>query len=537
MVHRRTLSPFRFALAAAASIGVVLAGQASAEDFEAIRVAAGLDRPIFATAPPGDRDRLFVVEQRARQILILDLATHQILPDPFLVVNRVAIGNERGVRAMAFHPQYRDNGTFFVLVSTIGASELRSYQVSPADANRADGSSETVILRITQPQVQHEASWLAFGPDGMLYVATGDGGGANDDGSGHTPDTGNAQDTSENLLGKILRIDPDGDDFPGDPQRNYAIPADNPFVNAPGDDEIWALGLRDPYRASFDRATGDLYIGDRGESAAEEVNFQPAASLGGENYGWRLREGTLATPTGGVGGPHPPGAIDPIYAYEHGILALQGDAVVGGVVYRGPVRELQGRYIFANYDQGPARIWSLRVDDSVDPSAFDGTNTTSFTDWSGALPFEPDEGFIDQISAFAEDTDANLYILDQSGEIYKIQAICRDGTDADGDGICDEADNCLMAANLYQEDCDGDGFGNACDPDYDADLRVGISDWRRFVLAALLGETLGPALACFDSSGDGALDMSDIGVFIERLGKSPGPSGLVCAGRTPCEAP
>src|SRR5206468_5011873 len=142
--------------------------------------------------------------------------------------------------------------------------------------------------------------WLGFGPDGFLYISSGDGGGADDADVGHTPGTGNGQDITENLLGKILRIDVRGDDFPADPARNYAIPSDNPFRNVAGDDEIWTWGLRNPWRASIDRQTGDLYIGDVGQDSCEEIDVQPAASAGGENYGWRLREGLIQEPTSGI---------------------------------------------------------------------------------------------------------------------------------------------------------------------------------------------------------------------------------------------
>src|SRR5690606_38231904 len=169
------------------------------------------------------------------------------------------------------------------------------------------------ILSFNQPQPNHNGGWIDFGPnDGYLYIATGDGGGGNDNGTGHTAGTGNAQDTTDNLLGKMLRIDGHGDDFPPDNPRNYAIPEDNPFVGVNGDDEIWSYGLRNPFRSSFDRANGDLWIGDVGQTRREEINYQPADSSGGENYGWRLREGIIPTP-GGVGGSRPEGNVEPIY--------------------------------------------------------------------------------------------------------------------------------------------------------------------------------------------------------------------------------
>jgi hypothetical protein len=279
----------------------------------------------------------------------------------------------------------------------------------------ANPDSELLVLGYAQPQSNHNGGWLAFGPDGYLYVGSGDGGGGNDSATGHTGGTGNAQDITNNLLGKLLRLDVDGDDFPADPARNYAIPPDNPFVGVTGDDEIWSYGLRNPWRASFDRVTGDLYVGDVGQNTREEIDVQPAASGGGENYGWRLREGTIATPTGGVGGNRPPGSIDPIYDYTRGSGTFQGFSVTGGYVYRGPIAEIHGHYFFADYVG--ERIWTL-VWDGADPADFDGTNWTNLTDRTGELATGAHG--IDAISSFAEDGLGRLYILDLGGEIFRI---------------------------------------------------------------------------------------------------------------------
>ena len=185
-------------------------------------------------------------------------------------------------------------------------SHIREYTVS-GNPNVAN-TSFTPVLSLDQPQTNHNGGWIGFSPnDDYLYIATGDGGGGNDTGTGHTPGTGNAQDTTSNLLGKMLRLDVNGDDFPADAARITAIPPTNPFkagVGVPGDDvgddEIWAYGLRNPFRDSFDRLTGDLWIGDVGQGQREEIDFQPASSTGAENYGWRLREGH--DPHSGVGG-------------------------------------------------------------------------------------------------------------------------------------------------------------------------------------------------------------------------------------------
>lgn len=383
----------------------------------AVPVASGFSRPVVAASPPGDTARLFVVEQHTGRIRIVRLADGSIEPADFLDLGGLATGNEQGLLGLAFHPDYASNGWFYVnLTVSSGDTEVRRYQVS-GDPDVADPTSGTLVLGWSQPQTNHNGGWLGFGPDGYLYVSSGDGGSSDDAGTGHTSGTGNAQDVTNNLLGKMLRIDVDGDDFPADAARNYAIPPSNPFVGVAGDDEIWAYGLRNPWRASFDRQTGDLWMADVGQNTREEIDVQPAASTGGENYGWRLREGTIATPSGGVGGARPAGAIDPIYDYAHGGGALEGFSVTGGYVYRGPVAEIQGHYFFADYVT--ERIWSL-VWDGSDPSGFDGTNHTSFVDRTAELA--SDGAAIGEISSFGEDALGNLYVIDLGGEIFRIVA-------------------------------------------------------------------------------------------------------------------
>jgi glucose/arabinose dehydrogenase len=400
--------------AVALAVPFVLAAYVAHAAVTSVRVASGLAMPVFVTAPAGDTGRLFVVEQHTGEIRILDLASEELLATPFLAIGDVSKGDEQGLLGLAFHPNYADNGLFYVnLTNASGDTEIRRYEVS-GDENVAEPGSASLVIGIDQPQVNHNGGWLGFGPDGYLYIATGDGGGTNDDDTGHTPGTGNAQDTTGNLLGKILRIDVAVDDFPEDEERNYAIPPSNPFAGKTGDDEIWAFGLRNPWRASFDMATGRLYIGDVGQGAREEIDVQPGESTGGENYGWRLREGTIETPTA-VGGARPAGAIDPIYDYTRGDGEFQGFVVTGGYVYRGPIAELQGRYFFADY--ATERIWSL-VYDGSDPATFDGTNFTELLDRTDELA--PPDAAIDSISSFGEDAAGNLYIVDHGGEIFRI---------------------------------------------------------------------------------------------------------------------
>lgn len=398
---------------------------ADASAFSTTRVATGLVRPVFAVAPPGDFGRLFIVEQHTGRIKILDLGSDTLLQTPFLDIDGISNGWEQGLLGLAFHPDYAANGLFYVYV-TVPATQILRFKVS-ADPNIADATSELLILEFSQPSGNHNGGWIGFGPDDQLYIATGDGGGGNDTGPGHTTGIGNAQDITENLLGKILRLDVDGDDFPADASRNYAIPADNPFVGIAGDDEIWAYGLRNPYRASFDRLTGDLYIGDVGQDACEEIDLQLASSSGGENYGWRLREGVIATPVQGIGGPAPAGAIDPVMDYPQSMPSancsapgggFRGNVVTGGNVYRGPIVELQGRYFFSDF--GTGGVWSFIWDGSP-PTSFDGTNYTDLTDHTNEPGFIPDMGALNSISSFGEDAAGNLYLTSLfTGELYRV---------------------------------------------------------------------------------------------------------------------
>jgi glucose/arabinose dehydrogenase len=262
--------------------------QSQASAILATRVATGLNQPIFAASPPGDTGRLFLVEKTGR-IKILDLNSGQVAATPFLNVSgEIVSDGERGLLGLAFDPNFASNGFFYVYLTNLaGDAEIRRYQVS-SNPNLADPASVTPILTIDQTNAtNHKSGWLGFGPDGNLYIASGDGAVA-----------ANAQDVNS-LLGKILRIDVHGDDFPADPARNYAVPADNPYVGAPGADEIFALGLRNPWRNSFDRGLGDFYIADVGQNQWEEINL----GQNGANYGWPVFEGPAVfaggTPTGG----------------------------------------------------------------------------------------------------------------------------------------------------------------------------------------------------------------------------------------------
>jgi len=386
---------WRIFLTAALALGTIGGASATAQaQITSQLFASMLNSPTFLTAPPGDTARVFVTE-RFGDIEILDANTGATI-GTFLSIGDT---DGEGLQGLAFHPNYAGNGHFYVYYRTTTLSRLVRYTVS-GDPNVADSLSAHVVIEIAQPGPDHNGGWIGFGPDGYLYVPTGDGG------NQHDP-ANNGQNIVGELLGSVLRLDVDGDDFPGDPNRNYAIPSDNFFADKTGEDEMWAYGLRNPFRASFDRLTGDFYIADVGQNTHEEINFQPASSTGGENYGWRLREGTIATPSGGVGGPQPPDGVDPIYEYTHGGGDTQGLSVTGGYVYRGSITAIQGKYFFADFVT--ERIWSVE---------HNGVSVTLFDDWTDDLV--PDVSTIDQIVAFGEDANANLYIVDLSGQIFRV---------------------------------------------------------------------------------------------------------------------
>ncbi len=391
----------------------VAEGQSSAP-IQLQRIASGLQSPLFVTAAPGRNDQLFIA-QRGGAIRSLDLTTNTLASTPAITIGGLATGNEQGLLGLAFDPDYATNGFLYVnIVETGGAfgngrTVIRRYQVdgNPLTAATINPSSATTILQFDQPRTNHNGGWIGFRPgESNLYIATGDSGGGND------PD--NVAQNLNSPLGKILRVDPRTDGFAGDPNRNYSNPNDNPFVgNAAALDEVWLYGVRNPYRNSFDRLTGDLVIADVGQNAREEINFQPATSAGGENYGWRLREGTIPT-GGGVGGNRPPGAIDPIYEYEHGNGPLQGNSVTGGYVYRGTDPTLYGKYVFGDFLSG--NVWALRIA-GTDPSLFNGTNFTEFERLNDR--FVTDFGTVGNIASFGEDNFGNLYLVDFDGEIFR----------------------------------------------------------------------------------------------------------------------
>ncbi len=339
--------------------------------------------------------RKFIIGQQGI-IRIID-ASDNLLATPFLDISGlVQCCGEQGLLGLAFHPNYTQNGYFYVNYTksspNSGDTIVARYQVSQNDPNVADPNSAQVMMRIIQDYGNHNGGNMQFGQDGYLYIGMGDGGNG-----------GDPQDRAQDLasaLGKMLRIDVDNNNAPqhtapgsfSDPAcpqdtSHYAIPNDNPFASTQGAcPEIWSYGLRNPWRWSFDRLTGDMYIGDVGQGNWEEVSFQPANSTGGEHYGWNCREGAHNYNGGADCGANPPPMVDPIIEYSQGGGRC---AVTGGYVYRGPVTSLQGIYLYADYCTG--QIWLHDLGGG------------SSTDWTG-------HGATGLVASFGEDEEGNLYI-------------------------------------------------------------------------------------------------------------------------------
>jgi glucose/arabinose dehydrogenase len=358
---------------------LLLAVTCVAQDVELQPVASGLDQPVALTHA-GDT-RLFITEQTGT-IRIYDALG--LRATPFLDIRSLVLsGGERGLLSVAFHPQYRDNGFFFVYYTNrSGDNSIARYKVS-SDVDRADPASATILLTIPHPNfANHNGGQLQFGPDGFLYIGTGDGG------SGGDPNN-NAQNLNQ-LLGKLLRIDVDH----GTP---YAIPPSNPFVSRAGArGEIWAYGLRNPWRFTFDRENHDLWIGDVGQNVYEEIDLQPSTSIGGENYGWRRMEGFHCfNPSANCTDPS---FTLPVLEYSHASGAC---SVTGGYRYRGTqIPSLKGAYLYGDYCSGT--IWAARQSGAA---------------WNPNVLFSTTF----DISSFGEDISGELYVMDVAkGIVYKI---------------------------------------------------------------------------------------------------------------------
>ena len=362
-------------------------------------IASGLNQPVYATAPQVGGP-VYILEKGGTIRAAVNGVTSTFLTIP------VTSSNEQGLLGLAFDPGYADPSSagfrrFFVnyIDPQNQDTVIASYRAN-AGGLTADASSRLEVMRIDQPNAfgNHKAGWIGFKPGDAnhLFIATGDGGGANDP-------SGNGQNNSV-LLGKMLRININGDDF-ASPTINYAIPTDNPFVGVAGArGEIFATGLRNPWRNSFDRQTGALWIADVGQNAREEVNFIDAASSGGQNFGWRVREGDIATP--GVGGPLQPGMVDPILVYPRTL----GGSITGGYVVREAGSPLFGQYVFGDFVNG--RIWSVNGNSSLQTMA-------GATDWTAMLDAGAG-GALSNIASFGEGALGELYIVDYAGKVVQV---------------------------------------------------------------------------------------------------------------------
>jgi len=388
LLHRRPGTPFdRHALNMLAALLLLSAAGPTTAQVTARLVVGEVEKPVRLVAPPGDA-RLFVVEQTGRiRVFDRDGTDRGVFLD---LSGIIAADGERGLLGLAFPQDYATSGRFYVDHTGLdGDTRLARYLVS-ADPDRADAASGVTLLTIDQPFSNHNGGHLEFGPDGMLYFGLGDGGSAGD--------PGNRAQNGQSLLGKLLRLDVSG--------IGYVAAAGNPYIGAPPRDEIWALGLRNPWCFSFDRLSGDLYVADVGQNTLEEIDATPVGT-GGLNYGWRLMEGDACfNPATRCND----GTLTlPIHQYTHGGSPFRC-SISGGYVYRGEaIPELQGTYFFADYCR--CQIWGLRWTATGGPGMV--------TDWTA--PLTPAGGYT-SISAFGQDSDGELYILDHGGgSIHRLE--------------------------------------------------------------------------------------------------------------------
>lgn len=433
---------------------------------------------------PGDMARIYITTD-VGSVWIMKGSTR--LTTPMLAIPNVDSSGENGLLGMAFDPQFQTNRKFYVFVRSAlvagGTSLPRvlSYTMMPGSWDQADPASRQVVIEMTASGI-HVGGWIGFGTDGYLYISRGDNG-----------PSGNAQ-SLDMLNGKILRIDPSGDDFPADANKNYAIPASNPFAGAiPGADEIFHLGLRNPFRCSFDRLTGDFYIADVGANTREEVNRIPLGHAGGKNFGWPCREGFLGTSntTTGCSGPTA-NNVDPIVD----LVRSQSNCLIGGVVYRGcEIPELYGKYILG--ECGSSKYYT-----------FDPTD-----------PFEtlvPQLGLASGVTSWGEDAWGELYYGTLSGGVYKVNRWERAPqlTDCNLNGTMDL---CEIARGFTRDDnhnnipdtCEG-----ACAGDLNSDGSVTADDLFAFLDHWMRDNGHSGIGLIADADWNGAVTADDIWAFL-----------------------
>jgi glucose/arabinose dehydrogenase len=528
-----TMSMFntRRPMAASAVTALTLmcaAGTASAQVTTQTLV-TGLSRPLFVTQAPGDNDRLFIVEQRSSttgRIRIYKQSTSTLLPTPFLSVLNVTTGSEQGLLGLAFHPEYSaprasGGGYFFINFTNAGGgaagkTNINRLRVNASNPDVADTTSNAAVLQINQPFSNHNGGWMGFGPDGMLYISSGDGG------SGNDPNNAGLAIVNQ-LLGKMLRLDVDGadniagnaddDGFPADAARLYTNPANNPFVGITGDDEIWHFGLRNPWRNSFDRVTGELWIADVGQIDREEVNRVAAHDdsktpgqagyQGGKNFGWRVREGMRATGLSAPANAGPGPYVDPTFDYDHGAdippVNNTGCSITGGYVYRGcQIPSLWGKYLFGDYCSG----WVHAFDPAT------GTSTEILNVGFGLV-------------SFGEDNNGELYAVianpgSNIGEVRKlIPSVAI--VDCNGNGCSDTIDILKGSSRDINDDGKPDECTRLCAADVNADGFLDFTDFDAFVTDFEGGSRWA------DFNGDGFLDFTDFDAFVSGFEGGCGP--------------
>ncbi len=422
-------------------------------------LASGLTYPTFLTAAPGDETRLFVIEKRGLiRIIDISTATPTLLTTAFLNIDALVTGgasvsDEQGLLGMAFDPDYTNNGQFYVYYTTT-LNIVARYTRSATNPNVANATG-VIMMSWADPYTNHNGGMLAFRPGTRdLYFGTGDGGSANDP-------AGNAQNLSSRL-GKMHRITP----TVGGVSPYYTIPANNPFMGGgtTADDTIWSYGLRNPWRWSFDRDNGDIYIGDVGQNAVEEIDYEAVTAAGGRNYGWRCTEGTSCT---GLSGCTCNGATLTAPVRTHTHSAAGGYCITGGYVYRGcAMPDMQGIYFYADYSSNNS--WSFRMV---------GGAVTEFVTRNTELQTAIGGQAVNQIASFGEDGNGELYIVDHGGGIYKI-------VPASGEVTCPEPN---------PADLNGDGVVNG------SDMTIILSCW---------------GAPCADINGDGTTDGQDMTVVL-----------------------
>ena len=470
--------------------------------------------PLYVCSPPGDDTRLFVVQQgglirlltrananaawSATATTFLDVSS-LLTPNTGSVILTACVdsdcnsntpcvanvtqsyllgrGGEQGLLGLAFAPDYATSGVFYVnyvaprgvysisascpsappRATDVGKTAVSRYRRNVANPNIADTTAE-VVFQLDQPFTNHNGGCLQFGSDGFLYIAMGDGGSGND--------PLNAALNPNNALGKILRINPTGDAFPADTNRNFSVPAGNPFASGVGGlPEVFIRGMRNPWRFSFDRVTSDLYIADVGQGVIEEVNFIAAGTGAGRNGGWRIREGNAITGLS-AGGFDVSNLTAPVYTYTHGSGALQGLSITGGYCYRGrAIPALRGRYFFADFVN--ARLFSIRM--------VGGVMTDFQNNYAGLNPAAPATAIVN-IASFGEDNQGEMYICQLNGRIRKVvpRAGQPDMRDVNFDGVVDP-DDLADFINLY--------FSGDLRADFNLDDGVDPDDLADYVAA------------------------------------------------------